>query len=356
IYPDRESASIGRLVLESVTGLSWVHIRLNYDKAFTPDEESRITEIIAHLEKHEPVQYVLGETEFYGLKLKVRPGVLIPRGETEELVEWIVKCRGSGRGPRPTLSRGQAFRRDDREGFGGKGGGPGLRRDDKVLPLRVLDIGCGSGAIAIVLAKYLPDAEVVAVDISKEALQLTNENAILNGLGVETHNYASLRTFFFDILSPQGTCHPGEGRDPVTLSESFTSRNHFFRDDFPLQDFAVRDGVPAFAGMTSAPAVYDIIVSNPPYVPHGEMTAMDLHVIEYEPKTALFVPDNDPLIFYRAIAEFAASHLTPGGQVFVEIHDRLGQETFDVFRKWFLNVDLRKDIHGKDRMIRASNG
>ncbi|MFA5814467.1 MAG: peptide chain release factor N(5)-glutamine methyltransferase [Bacteroidales bacterium] len=304
LFPDREIESIGRLVLEHLTGMSWVQIRLNHEKEFTPYEESQIGGIIARLKKHEPIQYILGETEFYGLKLKVRPGVLIPRGETEELVDWIIKAQVVETHNHASL---RELKPDEKEG------------------LRVLDIGCGSGAIAIALAKYLFHAEVVASDISQEALELTNENAALNGLTVETHNYASLQTFLFDILAPQLPVIPAQA-------------------------------APAFAGVTSAPVSYDVIVSNPPYVPIGEMTSMDLHVVEYEPKTALFVPDHDPLLFYRAIAEFAASHLNPGGQVFVEIHDRLGEETADVFRKWFTNVELRKDIHGKDRMIRAQNG
>jgi release factor glutamine methyltransferase len=189
------------------------------------------------------------------------------------------------------------------------------------------------------LAKYLPGAEVIASDISEEALALTQENATFNNL--------QLTLITLDILSPHSTCHPGEGRDPLTTNEIPEDNNSTV---IPAK------AAPAFAGVTSALAGYDIIVSNPPYVPLSEMTFMDLHVVEYEPKTALFVPDEDPLLFYRAIAEFAASHLNPGGQVYVEIHDRLGVETADVFRKWFSIVELRKDIHGKDRMIRAYHG
>lgn len=289
-YPDRELQSIGRLLMEVLTGLTWVQIRLNQAKEFTHDEEIRISSIFDRMIKHEPIQYILGETEFYGMKLKVRPGVLIPRGETEELVDWIIKVQG-------------ARRKEEGKTEGKKG-------------LRVLDIGCGSGAIAIALAKYLPGAEVIASDISEEALQLTQENAALHNISV------TLTTL--DILSLQRTCHPGEGRAPLTCA-------------LRLEPF-------------------DLIISNPPYVPLGEMSSMDLHVVEYEPKTALFVPDEDPLLFYRAIAEFAASHLKEGGKVYVEIHERLGEETANVFRKWFSIVELRKDIHGKDRMIRAYHG
>ncbi|TSA34183.1 MAG: peptide chain release factor N(5)-glutamine methyltransferase [Porphyromonadaceae bacterium] len=316
LYPDHEIESIGRLVLEHLTGMAWVQVRLNYGKEFIPDEKSQIGGIIARLIKHEPIQYILGETEFYGLKLKVRPGVLIPRGETEELVDWIIKAQGSRL-----------------KAQGKEGRAEGKKR------LRVLDIGCGSGAIAIALAKYLPGAEVVASDISEEALQLTQENATLNHL--------ELTIISLDILSPQGTCHPGEGRDPVTLLRGSPCHPGEGRD--PVPDHDIRQGV-------NGSCSYDVIVSNPPYVPMGEMTSMDLHVVDYEPVQALFVPDNDPLLFYRAIAEFAATHLNPDGQVYVEIHDRLGEETANLFRKWFKNVELRKDIHGKDRMIRAHHG
>ncbi|MFA6129248.1 MAG: HemK/PrmC family methyltransferase [Bacteroidales bacterium] len=317
LYPDREIESIARLVLEHITGLSWVEIRLNQTTACSADEENLIRKMIVRLEKHEPIQYILGETEFFGLKLKVLQGVLIPRGETEELVDWIVKTQGSRLKARGTRHKAQGARRKAQGSLGsiqGEDRGPRLRGDDRKgvggegRVLRVLDIGCGSGAIAIAIAKYLPDAEVFAADISEEALELTRENAVLNGISAGADNYLPLHIFHLDILAP------------------------------------VKCGF------------FDLIVSNPPYVPLGEMTNMDLHVVEYEPETALFVPDHDPLLFYKAISEFARNNLNPGGKVFVEIHDRLGEETAEVFRKWFLNVELRKDIHGKDRMIRAYNG
>jgi release factor glutamine methyltransferase len=184
--------------------------------------------------------------------------------------------------------------------------------DDRI-GMKVLDIGCGSGAIAIALARDLPHAGVVAADISEEALQLTRENAALNT--------AQITLAILDILDP----------DPRIIPAT---------DGKALPD----------------PSTFDLIVSNPPYVPIGEMTSMDLHVVEYEPEIALFVPDADPLVFYRAICEFAVKNLNPDGQVFVEIHDRLGEKTAALFGKWFSNVELRRDIHGRDRMIRATNG
>jgi release factor glutamine methyltransferase len=270
LYPARELEGIARLVLESVTGLSWIRIRLDPDLLFTGEQTDRINQIISRLAKAEPIQYVLGETEFFGLNFKVDPGVLIPRGETEELVDWVIKVQAASN-----------------RNIG--------------APITILDVGCGSGAIAISLAKLLPHAEVWATDVSEKALRITADNAALNKVSVQVMN--------LDILSPGS--HSGK---------------------------------------------YDVIVSNPPYIPDAERLTMARHVTGSEPGLALFVPDNDPLVFYKAIANFAASHLNPDGQVFVEIHDRFGEISSDVFRKYFANVDLRKDIHGKDRMIRAYHG
>jgi release factor glutamine methyltransferase len=280
IYPDREIASMAILIAEHITGYERVRLRLENDIKLSPAQLTDVVAMAERLAGNEPVQYVLGATEFYGLKLKVGPGVLIPRGETEELVEWIVKAQGA------------------RLKAQGK-----VEVKDKGQTIRILDIGCGSGAIAIALAKNLPDAEVVASDISETALQVTRENAGLNNV--------ALSTTILNILTP----------NELVVSSSF-----------------------------------DIIVSNPPYIPHAEMTGMDRHVIDFEPMEALFVPDDEPFLFYSAIAKFAASQLKPFGQVYVEIHDRFGEETSAIFRKWFSHVELRKDIHGKDRMIRAYHG
>jgi len=273
LHPIREYESIGRLIAEEVTGLNWIQIQIYKDHHFTAGQEDRIRSIIARLKTREPIQYILGATEFYGLRLKVRPGVLIPRGETEELVEWILYVLT-----------------DKEEG--------GRRKEED---LRILDVGCGSGAIAIALAKNLPDAEIIASDVSEEALAITEENAGLNGVTLSTEN--------FNILIPK------------PLNGSF-----------------------------------DLIVSNPPYIPWAEKEAMPVQVVDYEPASALFVPDDDPLVFYRAIAEFARLYLKPGGEIFAEIHDRLGQETEELYWGYFNQVEIKKDIHGKDRMIRASNG
>jgi release factor glutamine methyltransferase len=351
LYPPREIDSIGRLVLEYLTGSSWVQIRLNQDSELTPDQEIRISDIICRLKKHEPIQYILGETEFYGLKLKVRSGVLIPRGETEELVEWILekaqgsrlKAQAKEQGSRlKAQAKAQGSRLKAQGKAQAKEQGSRLKAQGKVeeeKKVRILDIGCGSGAIAIALAKHLPAAEIIASDISPEALQLTKENGTLNQV--------EFLTTFLDILEPCAlSLAPSLAPCALRLEPSLA----------PCALSLAPSLAPCALRLAPSLAPFDVIVSNPPYVPHAEMTSMDSHVVEYEPEIALFVPDNDPLVFYKAIAEFASVNLKPDGQVFVEIHDPLGEETAGVFRKWFSKVELRKDIHGKDRMIRASNG
>ena len=299
-YPDRELESIARLIAEHVTGLSWVQIRMNPDTELSDSQRTDIGLIINRLANHEPIQYILGETEFYGMKLKVRPGVLIPRGETEELVEWIIKAKEKSKEER--LKSKETFKEEK----------DGKDESDMEERERILDIGCGSGAIAIALAKNLSDYTVIASDISDAALKITNENAQLNNVGITTTHLDILTS---SSLSFRPRVEPGAGFSPFAL-----------------------------------------IVSNPPYIPLSEKQSMAHHVANQEPDLALFVPDEDPLIFYRAIAEFAKHNLTADGSVYVEIHDRLGAETAELFRYYFTDVELRQDIHGKDRMIRACNG
>lgn len=224
--------------------------------------------ILVDLKKGIPIQYVLGETEFYGSVFKVNPSVLIPRPETEELVDWVLKDV--------------------------------KKLTDNSPPLKILDIGTGSGCIPITIKKYLADSELFAMDISETALITAKENAILNQVDIHFS--------YGDILQPH-----------------------------------------------TSDIKYTIIISNPPYVTLGEKENMHSNVVDHEPHSALFVPDNNALIFYNAIADYAMVHLLKGGFLYLEINENLGPQTLALLSsKGFKNLELRKDLRDKDRMIKAS--
>ena len=267
IYDANEVNSLCMMVLENVVNISPAKIKaFPATEISTPDNEI-IANILTRLATGEPIQYILGYTEFYGLTFKVNSSVLIPRPETEELVEWIISSVGSSE-----LAVGL-----------------------------FLDIGTGSGCIPISLKKNLPDAEVSAIDISPEALQTAKENAELNKVVV---NFIQ-----DDILNPE--------------SDILNSK-------------------------------FEIIISNPPYVTLEDKKLMQANVTDFEPHTALFVPEDDPLIFYKAIADFAANHLEKGGLLFLEINESYGEQIVKLLNgKQFINIELRKDMSGKDRMIKA---
>jgi len=263
-YPRQEIESISKLIFEKVLGLSRLQVYLNQHVTISPANLAQITEIVNRLIQFEPIQYILGKTEFYGLPLNVNAAVLIPRPETEELVDWIINNK-------PPLS-----------------------------PI-ILDIGTGSGCIPIALSKKLPEASVDGWDISNEALKVARENAELNK--------AKVNFSYADVLN----------------------------QSYPVQ-----------------PQKYDIIVSNPPYVTVSEQLSMLKNVIDYEPHIALFVPDTDPLIFYRAIADIAINQLKQGGKLYFEINEQFGNETADLLSlKGFKNIIIKKDINGKVRMLKA---
>ena len=266
VYSESEIHVLGMLILEKLTGFS--RTRLLTDKEIILNETQRELSIhfLERLKKHEPIQYILGETEFCGLKFKVSPSVLIPRPETEELVEWV------------ELSH------PPKGGF--LSGTP-----------TILDIGTGSGCIAVALKKKFPSANVSAMDISAEALALAKENAALNEVYIEFIQD--------DILHPAATNRK-----------------------------------------------WDVIVSNPPYIPHAGKAEMASGVLDFEPHLALFVPDGDPLLFYRRIADFALEHLTSQGRLYFEIHQSLGRQCCLLLESMgFHSVELRKDLSGNDRMI-----
>lgn len=263
IYAENESDSIVRLVMEHLAYPLSVSLR-EPDLIPDPPLTAQINAFVADIRSGLPIQYVLGQTEFCDLKIKVDKRVLIPRPETEEMVEHIK----------------------------GRTGGP---------IQRIIDLGTGSGCIALALKKYFPDAEVWGVDLSREALVVAGENAKQNSLQV---NWDML-----DLLNPQ------------TMESSMP---------------------------------FDLVVSNPPYVRESERNMMARHVLDFEPGSALFVEDDDPLIFYRAIAAFCKMYLAVRGEIWVEINEQLGSETASLFKKeGFTYVRIQKDIHEKDRYIHA---
>lgn len=268
VHEENEAKSIIYLLLEHYLQLSKIDIFLD-KKIFQVFD---FQNIISKLKAQEPIQYIIGETEFYGRKFKVTPATLIPRPETEELVQLTINSE-----------KLIVFKKKPHN------------------KPKILDIGTGSGCIAISLACELPDAQVYAYDISEEALTIAKENSDSNGVNV-----------IFEKVD--------------ILEESFT--------------------------LHSSP--FTIIVSNPPYVMNSEKAEMERNVLEYEPHLALFVEDNNPLIFYQKIAKFAAKNLTDKGLCIVEINHAFGLETAELFwNQGFSNVEVVKDMFGKDRMVKA---
>src|SRR5574344_458410 len=278
-----EAQAIAMLLMEKVAGMTTAEVLMNDPKG----EEHRATLLscATRIAKGEPVQYVVGEADFCGLTFKVPPGVLIPRPETEELVNWV--------------------REEAKEMEGSKEG-----------KLALLDIGTGSGCIAISLAHLLKDTEVEAWDISEEALLVARENAKRNHVGVVFKKRNALEGI------------------------SKASRRHLEGESGCIFEESQR--------------MFDIIVSNPPYICESEKKNMGRNVLEHEPGLALFVPDNDPLLFYRKIAEMGRTSLREGGRLFFEINRQYGMETLEMLGEMgYQEVELRKDQFGDDRMGRA---
>ncbi len=264
---EREARALAFVVLEDAFGLSRTDIYLGKDTAFSEDDTIRLEKILRRLEQGEPVQYAIGTAQFCDLIFRVTPDTLIPRPETEELVEWVASLLPSE------------------------------------APCSVLDVGTGTGCIAISLAKQFPRAQVTAWDISEGALAVARQNAQTNGVTVDFCQK--------DVLE--------------VVNESAASA-------------------------PSSDVLY--IVSNPPYICERERTEMEAHILDYEPASALFVPDADPLLFYRALARLGQQ--LNASAVLVEINQAYGQETVRMFQSsGYSNVELRRDIYGKDRMIKA---
>lgn len=266
-YPPSEIKAFTRLIMERVCNIQIHQFLLCKDKKLSEKEKEKIHNIVERLTKYEPIQYIFGKTDFYGFEFLVNPSVLIPRPETEELVELIVRDY------------------------------PGNKE------IEIMDIGTGSGCIAIALKRLLPHAQLSAIDISPEALKVAEKNASLNRASI----------FFYqkDILDPHRTADSIE------------------------PDF-------------------DVIVSNPPYVMEKEKAAMEPNVLDYEPHQALFVPDNDPLLYYRNITRFAEQKLKKRGYLYFEINSQLGEQVVNMLRMMeFKNVELIQDLSGHDHFVKA---
>jgi len=266
-YATGEAAAINRILWEDLAGIDRATLLREGANVISPELQIKMEAALARLEKREPIQYVCGHAVFMGMRLQVNRHVLIPRPETEELVQWILNDYSS-----------------------------------PPLPFSFLDIGTGSGCIAIALRRFLPEATITAVDASDAALEVAAANA----------------------------------------------RKHACPVDCRLLNFLEAEE------RNSLPQVH-VIVSNPPYIPAKEASMLDANVRMHEPPAALFVPDDDPLLFYRALAAFAGTHLLPDGALYVETHERYARDTAALFSQTFRSVEIKTDLNGRERMVKATN-
>ncbi|WP_424494379.1 peptide chain release factor N(5)-glutamine methyltransferase [Salinimicrobium sp. GXAS 041] len=264
-YPKGEVGSFFNILAEEYLGMSRLEMALNPHKEISVEIRGKFENALQRLKDQEPIQHIVGETAFFGLTFKVNRHVLIPRPETEELVAWILEAVS----------------------------------EEMQKEIRILDIGTGSGCIAISLAKNLPQAKISAIDVSPEALKMAKSNAILNGVKI-----------------------------------------NFIQQDI-LEMKALQER-------------YDVIVSNPPYVRELEKKEMQKNVLEHEPASALYVKDEDPLIFYQKITSLAQKSLNPGGFLFFEINQYLSAETESILKAENFTTHLKKDIFGNDRMLQGT--
>lgn len=264
LYDHEEAVAVFAVVARQVSRFDRGKLSLKSSESVPEPDLVLYNGILNELKTGKPVQYVLGETTFYGLSFKVNPAVLIPRPETEELVEWVLESVAA----------------------------------EAMSGLQILDVGTGSGCIAVVLKKHLDTAGVFALDVSKDSLSMASDNAIINEVVI-----------------------------------------NFIEAD--IREYSGRE-------------TFDVIVSNPPYITMNEKLEMHENVLAHEPHLALFVSNEDPLVFYKAIADFALLNLKPDGFLFFEINEHLGKETVQMLNdKSFINIELRRDMQGKDRMIKC---
>lgn len=268
-YEKEEAEAIFQVVLNHVLNFSRADYVLKKENTIDAATNQRFEEVLQALKTGKPIQYILGEAYFFGLTFKVNESVLIPRPETEELVDWILSA-----------SSNQHLSKE----------------------INVLDIGTGSGCIAIALQKNMPNAAVFGLDIAEDTLQTASQNALIN--------QADVLFTKDDIIQSQNKKHDRK---------------------------------------------YSVIVSNPPYIKEDEMPQMHQNVLAHEPHLALFVSNENPLLFYEAICNFALLNLKENGLLFFEINEYLGKQTVDLLNsKGFVNIELRQDMQGKDRMIKAN--
>jgi release factor glutamine methyltransferase len=281
IYGEQEAANIASLTIEHFTSFSKTERVSKKQDQLSASQLNQLQNDLQRLQTGEPIQYLMNKSWFYGMELYVDKNVLIPRPETEELVQWIID---DIKKTNKDISVKKPMEADD------------------TTQLKILDVGTGSGCIALALKKTIRKSEVWGCDVSEEALNVARRNGSVLDVRVDF----------------QGVNFLDEAQQKLL------------------------------------PTV-DIVVSNPPYVPLKDKNEMHSNVVDHEPHTALFVSDNDPLIFYKALAEFGKKRLYESGSIYMEIHEALGQDVIDLFREnGYTNIELKKDMQGKDRMIKAS--
>jgi release factor glutamine methyltransferase len=291
LYDAGEAKAIVRLVLDECYGLAWADVLWGKVSELSANDQTELEKIMLRLEKGEPVQYIIGVADFCGRQFHVESGVLIPRPETEELCRWILASDKHGQ----TRTVREIPHQSDNE----------VRVSQSQSDANILDIGTGSGCIAITLALELPDAKVTAWDISDDALRIASANAKALGASVTFQHHDALDSSLFTLHS--------------TLPK------------------------------------WDLIVSNPPYICRKEADGMDKNVLGYEPHEALFVPDDDPLLFYRAIARYATKALKPNGKLFFEINPLYADDLTQLLGEMLCyNAEILNDQFGKPRFLKAT--
>ena len=318
LYDAGEAQAIVRTVLDVKYGMTLTDIICGKVNELSADEERKLEEIIIRLQKGEPVQYVLGEADFAGRTFHVEPGVLIPRPETAELCQWIEEDFAG----KSTVSPKDSPEDSSKDS-------PEVSPQATDNAKQILDICTGSGCIAITLGLNIPNSEVTGWDISEDALRIAQGN-------VEMMKAGNVRIEHQDALALPKAAETDNEKMKVTADKEVVKSK----------------------GEAKTPSTqkWDMIVSNPPYICEKEKADMEKNVLEHEPSLALFVPDEDPLKFYRAIAEYASSALKPEGALYFEINPIYEKETREMLLKLdFKDIETKEDAFGKKRMMRAKS-